>query len=133
MSGERLQNLFMACSATLALVYMIGLFVLSSIPGPAQPGDSLLGRLVAQTPVSIQKLMHVLLYGGLAWLWFWTLEPLKNEPATRWLLAFLLTAGYGAFNEWYQLHVPGRFGSCNDILLNSIGAIIGLLMAAWLT
>ena len=36
--------------------------------------------------------------------------------------AFLLAAGFGVFDEWHQLHVPGRFASFTDMTLNVLGA-----------
>ncbi len=113
----------------LVLVFMMGLFVLSAMPGHARPGDWLIVRFLAQTPPLIQKLMHVLLYGGLSWLWFWVLEPLLVRLHFRILVAFLFAAGFGALNEWRQVHVPGRYGSLADVTLNSIGAGLGLLLA----
>jgi VanZ family protein len=34
--------------------------------------------------------------------------------------------------EWHQTRVPGRFGTVADVLLNLIGAIIGLIAAMFL-
>jgi hypothetical protein len=36
--------------------------------------------------------------------------------------AFMLAAGLGVFDEWHQLHVPGRYASFTDIRLNCSGA-----------
>ena len=113
----------------LVLVFMTGLFVLSAMPGHARPGDWLIVRFLAQTPPLIQKFLHVLLYGGLSWLWFWVLEPLPIRVHFRLLAAFLIAAGFGALNEWNQLHAPGRHGSLTDVLLNSVGAALGLIIA----
>ena len=111
---------------TLALVVTI--VALSVIPGHARTGDSAFVWLVAATPAPLQKLMHFLIYAGLAWLWVWTLEGI----APRWLrlaIAFTLTVGLGAALEWYQTRVPGRFGTLLDVLLNAAGAVAGLMAA----
>ena len=106
---------------------MAGIFVLSSIPGYARPEDWALAWLVAKTPPLIQKTLHVLLYGGLACLLFWTLAPLPIR--FRALAAFMIAVSFGAFNEWHQLQMPGRVGSITDVMLNAAGAALGLLIA----
>ena len=111
------------------LMIMGGLYVLSAIPGRTRPDDWLIVQLLAQTPPMVQKVLHVLSYGGLSWLWFWVLEPLPVRLHFRLLVAFLIAAGFGALNEWRQLHVPGRYGSLADVTLNAIGAGLGLLLA----
>jgi len=52
--------------------------------------------------------------------------------AYRILAAFLVAAGFGALNEWHQIHLPGRYGSLADVVLNAIGAGLGLLVAVLL-
>lgn len=106
---------------------MVGLYVLSSIPGYAHPEDWTLVWIVAKTPPLVQKALHVLLYAGLAWLSFWTLEPLSFR--LRVIIAFITAVSFGALNEWHQLQMPGRFGTVTDVLLNTAGAILGLLIA----
>lgn len=112
----------------ITLVLVVAVIVLSVIPGHARSGDSVFVWLVASTPTLVQKLMHFLIYAGLAWLWTWTLEGI----APRWLrltIAFTLAVGLGAALEWYQTRVPGRFGTLLDVLLNTAGAIAGLVAA----
>lgn len=111
---------------TLALVAAV--IVLSVTPGHARSGDSVFVWLIAATPTPLQKFMHFLVYAGLAWLWAWTLESIEH----RWLrlaIAFALAVGLGAALEWYQTRVPGRFGTLLDVLLNSAGALAGLIAA----
>ena len=112
--------------ATLALVALIVL--LSVVPGQPKPDDSSFAWLIARTPSLIQKLMHFVIYGALAFLWSWTLESVNP----RWLrigAACVLAVGLGAALEWYQTRVPGRFGTLMDVLLNAAGAIAGLAAA----
>ena len=112
----------------LTLVF-VGLIVLLSVtPGIERPADSVFSWLVLQTATPVQKALHVGIYATLAILWMWTLEPFES----RWLrmaLSLIGTAGLGAVLEWYQTTVPGRYGSLFDVLLNLIGAILGLLIA----
>lgn len=41
------------------------------------------------------------------------------------ILSFL----YACTDEWHQYHVPGRFGTFSDVLIDSAGAITGILLA----
>ena len=111
---------------TLALV--VAVIVFSVMPGHARSGDSVFVWLAALTPTPLQKLMHFLVYAGLTWLWAWTLEGIAPR-SMRLLVAFALSVGLGAALEWYQTRVPGRFGTLLDVLLNSAGAIVGLVAA----
>ena len=49
--------------------------------------------------------------------------------ALRIALALLLSVGLGVALEWYQTQVPGRFGTITDMLLNAVGAIVGIFLA----
>lgn len=59
---------------------------------------------------------HFLVYGSLAVL---AAVALRG----RWLAAILITAALGAGEEWYQLYVPGRYGTLGDWMLDACGAI----------
>ena len=87
--------------------------------------------LVVSTPTLVQKIMHIAAYAALAFLWVWTLEHIEQQPV-RLAMAFALTLALGIALEWFQTMVPGRFGTLFDVLLNSIGAIGGLIAAALL-
>ena len=87
--------------------------------------------LLAHTPTLVQKIMHIACYAAVAALWVWTLEALESS-VLRVSLALTLTIGLGIFLEWYQTMVPGRFGTIVDVILNAIGAMVGLLMAIFL-
>jgi VanZ family protein len=45
------------------------------------------------------------------------------------VLVLVATVGLGAMFEWQQTRVPGRFGSVADALLNTLGAVAGLIAA----
>lgn len=42
--------------------------------------------------------------------------------------AFLLTAAYASTDEIHQIFIPGREGSPRDVLIDSAGAAIGILI-----
>ena len=66
--------------------------------------------------------MHIPLFGILAWLWYRTLDAWNMQHGLALTTAFLLAAGFGVFDEWHQLHVPGRYASLTDMALNVLGA-----------
>ena len=111
---------------TLAFAALV--IALSVTPGVARPGDSAFVWLVVNTPAPLQKLMHVVVYATLALLWMWTLASVESR-AVRITLVILVTVGLGAILEWHQTRVPGRFGTMFDVLLNVIGALIGIIAA----
>ena len=115
------------CLITIAFVVVI--VMLSVTPGREQAGDTVFGWLVANTATPVQKTLHVVVYATLAGLWMWTLAGLESK-LLRIVLALLLSIGLGAALEWYQTQVPGRFGTLADVLLNAVGAIAGVVLAA---
>jgi glycopeptide antibiotics resistance protein len=113
----------------LILLAFVALTVMLSIAfGSAQPGDTVFSWLVALTATPVQKALHFVIYAALAVLLMWTLDAIGSRTV-RALLSATLAVALGAVLEWYQLSVPGRFGSFTDVLLNSAGAMAGLLLA----
>ena len=112
----------------ITLVFVGVIVALSIAPGIERPGDSMFSWLVVNTAKPIQKAMHVAVYALLAVLWMWTLESVESRPA-RLALTLVACVGLGAMLEWHQTRVPGRFGTVADVVLNTIGAVLGLLAA----
>lgn len=115
----------------LSLCLMALLVVASLVPGRARADDSLLIRAVARTPQSLQKILHVGLYGVLSVTLVWTLESVEPDPL-RFAAAFVIAVALGAAMEWCQKRVPGRFGTLADVGLDAAGALLGLFAAALL-
>ena len=114
----------------LTLCFMALLGLASLTPGRPQPGDSSLVWLVANTPTFLQKLLHVCLYAVLVLLWVWTLNGIQSTTY-RFVIAWIIAVAFGVVMEWYQLQVPGRFGTVVDVVLDATGASLGLLAAAF--
>jgi hypothetical protein len=110
----------------LALCYMAGIYWLSSIPGEVDPESPLLSGIISWTPPAVQNLLHIPLFGILAWLWYRTLYSINMQHGLALITAFLLAAGFGVFDEWHQLDVPGRYASFTDIALNCAGVLLAL-------
>ena len=107
------------------LLYMAGIFCLSSIPDYGSANSSL-NPLAWITP-NVQNFLHLPVYAGLASLWFWALRHWMTESGYRIVLTLIVTVGFGLFDEWHQTFVPGRYGSLTDAGFNVIGAVMGLL------
>ena len=103
--------------------YMVGLFVLSSIP---DNGDS--GFILGFVTPAIQNFLHIPVYGLLALLWIFTLRAYGAAEHRSILLAILLSAAYGGIIEFCQFWIPGRFASFMDFFLN----VTGILLFTWI-
>ena len=67
-------------------------------------------------------------YAVLAILFGLTIREYKPEP---WLLlALAATAAYAATDEFHQLFVPGRSGQLKDVLIDTAGGALGLVLLA---
>ena len=79
----------------------------------------------------IKKLAHVGEYAILGFLMFRALlKKKKSSLASRyaWLWALIGTTLYGVSDEVHQMFVPTRTVYTGDILINALGAGIGLLL-----
>ncbi len=110
---------------TLAFAALI--VFLSVTPRRVNGGPPTVGRIIDHTPALLHKFMHVVCYAVLAMLAVWTLEPLASQT-NRIMITLLATIGFGAFLEWQQTRVPGRFGTIFDVLLNTLGALVGIVL-----
>lgn len=73
------------------------------------------------------KLLHMLIYAGLAFLVARALaanRPALPVPALR-MATILLTVVYGISDEWHQSFVPGRFVSAVDLMYDGLGGVLG--------
>jgi hypothetical protein len=116
----------------IATVLFVAVIVgLSVTPGVDRPDDSLFSWLFANTAPPVQKVLHVVIYAVLAALWMWTLAGITSMPV-RIGLSFALALALGVVLEWYQTTVPGRYGTMTDVLLNTLGVVLGLAAALFL-
>ncbi|MGL5754991.1 MAG: VanZ family protein [Paraclostridium sp.] len=74
----------------------------------------------------IRKSAHMFLYFVLAILIYNTMN--KDSGIKTYLLSLLLTALYACTDELHQLFVIGRSGELRDVLVDSTGALIGLVL-----
>lgn len=105
--------------------------------GPALLWMGLIFLLSSRTPgqlpnfgpfdLFVKKGAHAAGYAVLAML-LW--RALKSSRRPFWW-ALLGAAVYAFSDEWHQTFVPGRRGSLVDVLIDSLGALAGLLLLRW--
>ena len=111
------------------LAYMLGIFVLSSIPDTGET-ETQAEKILQWVSPEFQNFLHIPLFGGLAGCWYWALKPWIIGINSRIAIAFIFTTIYSFADEYHQLSVPGRFGSFTDLGLNAIGSILILAIIA---
>lgn len=110
---------------SVTLVYMAAILFMSSIPGVIPDDAPALYSIFTWIYPSIQNLMHVPVYAGLAVLWCGVLN-FRSSGFWRLAGACLITVGFGVFDEWFQSFIPGRYASAGDVMANALGAVIGV-------
>lgn len=111
------------------VLLMVGIFLLSSIPGEVDGGVL---QILTDLNPQLQNLLHIPLFGLLQYLW---LRAYCRKGCTSWklwLICLGITLGYGALDEFHQLFVPGRYASLLDMLLNATGAVLATVLFGWL-
>ena len=101
--------------------YMVAIFFVSNLQ-------------VAPLPEEVSdKTAHLCAYAGLAILGVRAVGgglPCRVMLRVA-LLAFLIAAGYGIFDEVHQLFVPGRSGDVFDWFADASGSVVGIA-TCWL-
>ncbi|MBO7346397.1 MAG: VanZ family protein [Bacteroidales bacterium] len=109
------------------LILWVGLvFLLIAVPGEFIP--------VVRTFrdwLQWDKLVHFLLFGGVAFLLLWGREKQQLQLATLpyYIIAFFSGTLYGGFTEWYQsLSFVRRDGNIFDFYADTLGSLLGVLL-----
>jgi VanZ family protein len=105
----------------LVLLWMVFIFILSSVPGPNIP----------DLPIPFfHKVVHFFEYAVLGVLWIRALtfaRPGANFFKLS-ILAWGVTVLFALSDEWHQTFVPGRSGRLEDVLFDVICAVIGIVL-----
>ncbi len=101
--------------------WMVLLFVLSSRPVLLEIENEA-GNL------SFYKFAHMIAYAVLTWLWWRAISPQRKTTWPIVLTALGLTILFGISDEIHQLFVPGRHGRIADVLFDSAGALMMILL-----
>jgi VanZ family protein len=85
--------------------------------------------------MAARKGAHMTEYAILAGLLWRAFSPRNRNWGWEWRpawLALLIVILYAATDEFHQTFVPTREGSVVDVLIDTVGAAIGLLVVRWL-
>ena len=107
---------------------MAGLLLLSSIPGDTE-ADNLVGSVFLWVAPNVQNLLHVPVYAGLFFSWWWALAEQRPVSTPRFITAIALSLAWGMVDESWQSQIPGRYGSLTDVSLDAVGIALGALYA----
>lgn len=77
----------------------------------------------------IRKGAHFVTYFIIGFFWFLGLRKRIRDEWLTILLSILLAIGYASFDELRQSFNPGRTALMADVLLDTAGAIVGVLLA----
>jgi VanZ family protein len=86
--------------------------------------------LVPRQVSTFDKAAHFSMYAVLAGL----LTLHLTEITSRWravLIAIVIVSAFGAIDEWHQRFIPGRSTELADWRADSLGAVTGALVAAF--
>ena len=114
------------------LLVATGLFVTSSLPGDSLPPpdlgeDFLFGWMARNT----DKVFHALVYSVLGWFSLRGFTQSGARPLTGRLAFFavLVTAAYGASDEFHQSFVPLRTCALDDWVADTFGGLLAASVA----
>ncbi|MBK7427701.1 MAG: VanZ family protein [Saprospiraceae bacterium] len=77
----------------------------------------------------LDKIVHAFMYAILAFLWFKTLNK-GNFNRLQSAVIVIVISLYGALMEYAQILVIGRSFEWEDMVSNTIGAILGIVIAS---
>ena len=77
---------------------------------------------------NIQNLLHIPAFGLLCYLWLRAFCTINRSFIMCWTSALLITVAFGAMDEFHQVFVPGRYAGLLDIILNTFGAVVGIVV-----
>ncbi len=109
----------------LVVLWMGVIFTLSHQPTLPYPKDV--------DAVVISTLGHLSVYAVLGALVWWALGGIGVDGWRRAVLAIAVAALYGVTDEWHQSFVPGRTPDPRDLLADTTGATVAVLVVTWLS
>ena len=127
-----------------AIIWMVVIFSASGDKKSFQHSSRIIGPIlhwlfpnlsenaVNSTVTAVRKCAHLTEYAILAFLFWRALrKPVRNDPRPwSWreaAIAILLVAIYAASDEFHQRFVPSRDASVRDVLIDTTGAVGGIL------
>ncbi len=105
------------------ILIMAVIFALSAMPA----GDPQHAWYI----VVVRKIAHFSEYALLLAFW-WRALATRMDSGRALLVAFAISVGYAATDEFHQTFVEGRYGTPRDVLIDSTGAAAAAAVI-WLT
>ena len=81
------------------------------------------------TQLVVRKLAHFSIYAALGFCLYRGILPFAPKPSHCFWLALFLCFAYACSDEIHQLFIVGRSGQFTDVLLDSTGATVGILVS----
>jgi len=95
-----------------------------------------MNRLVGKYDDAIRKLAHVLEYFVLILLMMnFIFQVIENKKFMCYVIGIVLCILYAGLDELHQSHVSGRNGQAIDVLVDSVGIVIGavvMIVVQWI-
>lgn len=92
-------------------------------------GSSFIAEVIASVEFWVRKLAHFCIYAVLGTFSFLTLVSYKGIPfVLRCFFSLLISAVYALSDEYHQTFISGRSGELRDVLIDSSGALTGILI-----
>lgn len=79
----------------------------------------------------VRKYAHFFVFLGLGFCVSWAMTKTPYKKFERTIRVFIFCVLYAVFDETHQLFVPGRGAQIKDVLIDTIGASVGITI--WLT
>ena len=93
--------------------------------------ESFISQVISSAEFWVRKLAHFCLYAVLGILSFLNLVSYTSMPfVLRCISSLLISAIYALSDEYHQTFVSGRSGELRDVLIDSAGALTGILFCA---
>jgi VanZ family protein len=108
-----------------AILIMAIIFLASATPGSDMPK-------FGTWDMPMKKGGHMLGYALLAAAYLHSLSRSLRTPRMHLIAATCMVLCYAASDEFHQKFVPGRTSSIYDVLVDMIGAMIGLALLSWI-
>jgi VanZ family protein len=115
-ANQRRSRLALALCLVTA-IYWLAIFALTHSPVVPWPHFA---------PWAIDKIAHVGVFAGLAFLLCAAGMALGHSPRRVIATVILIVAAYGVFDEFTQQFVPNRFSDVRDWMADMLGAGIGI-------
>ena len=80
----------------------------------------------------VKKGAHMFGYAILAVSFFHAPEHHRDSRQSRFWKAVCLAIIYAASDEWHQKFTPGRTASVRDVMIDGVGACLGLALWCWI-